>query len=407
MTPPQRKRGPKAAAKTGSPRPPRPPRRRGAAATFYHHDCRHFRGEKPCGVAEACKGCASYDPVRSRVVIIKLAARGDVLRTTPLLRALKQGGAATHVTWVVDDASFELLRENPLIDRLLPFRWEELLPLTVERFDLLLSLDKEPRATALASRVAARSKHGFGLGADGALRALSPESLYAYDLGMSDRMKFFENTKTYQEIVFEMAGLRYRGERYVYEALPEERRAAARALAHAGLAAGERAIGLNTGGGRAFANKGWTVAGFARVAERIEAQLGRRVVLLGGEDEREKNEAIARASAARTILPGLLPMRVFAALLGELDAVVTGDTLGLHLALALDRPVVTLFGSTTPREIDLYDRGEKILPAVECAPCYLRVCPMSATCMDSIGVDDVMSALGRIAGGALPAQTLR
>ena len=368
------------------------------AATFYQYDCRHFRGEKPCGVAERCEGCGAYDPVTRRILIIKLAARGDVLRTTPLLRAFRRESPAAHITWVVDEASFELLRGNPLIDRLLVFRWEDLLPLFVERFDLLLSLDKEPRASALAMRVDAADKRGFGLGREGAVRPLSPESQYAYDLGLDDRLKFFENTKTYQEIVFEMAGLPYGGERYVYEASAEERGEAARALARAGLGASERAIGLNTGGGRAFAQKGWTVGGFARVAERIESELARRVVLLGGDDERDKNEAIASASRAATIVPGTLPVRVFAALLGRLDAVVTGDTLGLHLALAMERPVVALFGSTTPREIELYGLGEKIVPHVECAPCYLRECPMTSTCMDSIGVDEVFGALERIVG---------
>lgn len=370
--------------------------RRESAATFYHYDCRHFRGEKPCGVAERCEDCRSYDPVTRRILIIKLAARGDVLRTTPLLRAFRRQAPSGHITWVVDEASFELLRGNPLIDRLLVFRWEDLLPLMVERFDLVLSLDKEPRAAALAMRVFAPDKRGFGLGPEGAVRPLSPESQYAFDLGLDDRLKFFENTKTYQEIVFEMAGLRFEGERYVYEASVEERGEAVRALARAGLGAAEPAIGLNTGGGRAFAQKGWTVAGFARLAEQIAAGLARRVVLLGGDDEREKNEAIARASRAAAIVPGTLPVRVFAALLGRLDAVVTGDTLGLHLALAMERPVVALFGSTTPREIELYGLGEKIVPHVECAPCYLRDCPMTITCMDSIGVDEVYGALERV-----------
>jgi ADP-heptose:LPS heptosyltransferase len=388
---------------------PRRSRRRPASrarenrtATFYHFDCRHFRGDKPCGVAERCEGCGSYDPVVRRILIIKLAARGDVLRTTPLLRAFRREVPASHITWVVDEASFELLRGNPLIDRLLVFRWEDLLPLMVERFDLVLSLDKEPRATALAMRVEAPDKRGFGLGPEGAVRPLSPESQYAFDLGLDDRLKFFENTKTYQEIVFEMAGLRYEGERYVYEASAEERGEAARALAAAGLGAAERAIGLNTGGGRAFAQKGWTVGGFARLAERIEEKLARRVVLLGGDDEREKNAAIARASRAAGIVPGTLPVRVFAALLGRLDAVVTGDTLGLHLALAMERPVVALFGSTTPREIELYGLGEKIVPHVECAPCYLRECPMTSTCMESIGVDEVFGALERIVRAPAP-----
>jgi heptosyltransferase-2 len=329
---------------------------------------------------------------------VKLGARGDVLRTTPLLRALKARDPRSHVTWVVDRASVDLLAHNPFIDRLLPFAWEDLLPLFVERFDLLLALDKEPRATALASLVRARRRRGFGLGPEGALRPLSPESYDAFDLGIDDRRKFFENEKTYQETIFEIAGLRFAGEPYVLASTAQERRVAEDALREAGLAGGERAIGLNTGGGWAFANKGWTVAGFARLAERIERDLGRRAVLLGGDDEAAKNAAIARASAARTVSPRPLPVRAFAALVGALDAVVTGDTLGLHLALAMGRPVVALFGSTTPREIALYDLGEKVLPRVACAPCYLRECPFTTTCMDSIEVDVVAEALGRVVG---------
>jgi heptosyltransferase-2 len=347
-------------------------------------------------VAERCDGCESYAPISQRILIVKLAARGDVLRTTPLARALKSRDPACQITWVVDAASLDLLRENPFVDRLLPFAWDAVSPLLVERFDLLLSLDKEPRATALAMRVRASRKRGFGLGPEGAPRPLSRSSQRAYDLGLDDRLKFVVNTQSYQEIVFDLAELPYRGERYVFAPTGGETRAAEAALRSAGLAEGEAAIGLNTGGGRAFAQKGWTIAGFARLAERIERETGRRVLLLGGEDEREKNAAIARATRARAIRPALLPVREFAALLGRLDAVVTGDTLGLHLAIALDRPVVALFGSTTAREIDFYGLGEAVLPRVSCAPCYLRECPMTVTCMDSIDVEDVMRSLHRV-----------
>ncbi len=375
--------------------------------TFYHFDCAHFRGDKPCGVEERCEGCGSYAPVGMRVLIIKLGARGDVLRTTPLLTALKAREPRCHVTWVVDPASADLLAGNSLIDRILPFVWEDLVPLLVEEFDLVLSLDKEPRGTGLATLVRARARRGFGLGPEGAPRPLSRESWYAYDLGIDDHLKFAVNEKSYQEIVFEIAGLAFGGEPYVYAPTADERRAAREALRAAGLGPGERAVGLNTGGGRAFANKGWTVPGFARLAERIESGMSRRAILLGAEDEAEKNAAIARATGARVLSSALLPVRVFAALLAEMDAVVTGDTLGLHLALAVGRPVVLLFGSTAPREIALYGLGEKILPRVPCAPCYLRECPMTATCMDSIGVDEVMSALRRVLGAGGGATALR
>jgi heptosyltransferase-2 len=372
-------------------------------ATFYHFDCVHFRGDKPCGVEERCDGCRSYTPAGSRILVVKLGARGDVLRTTPLLTSLKARDPRCRVTWVVDPASADVLAGNPLIDRLLPFVWEDLVPLLVEEFDLVLSLDKEPRGTALATLARARVRRGFGLGPEGAPRPFSPESWYAYDLGIDDNLKFAVNERTYQEIAFEIAGLPYRDEPYVFATTAEERRAAREALRAAGLGPGERAVGLNTGGGRAFANKGWTVAGFARLAEGIEGRLGRRAVLLGGEDEVEKNAAIARASGARVVAPALLPVRRFAALLGEMDAVVTGDTLGLHLALAVRRPVLLLFGSTAPQEIALYGLGEKVLPRVACAPCYLRECPMTSTCMDSIGVDEVMSALRRVLGAGAAA----
>jgi ADP-heptose:LPS heptosyltransferase len=371
-------------------------RARGARPTFYHYDCVHFRGDKPCGVEERCEGCGSYAPVGRRILIIKLGARGDVLRTTPVLRALKARDPRCHVTWVVDPPSVDLLSGNPLIDRLLPFVWERLVPLLVEEFDLLLSLDKEPRGTGLASLVRARERRGFGLGPDGAPRPLSPESQYAYDLGIDDHLKFVVNERTYQEIVFEIAGLAFRGEPYLFTPTAGERRDAMEALRSAGLGAGERAVGLNTGGGLAFANKGWTVGGFARLAERVERETGRRVILLGGEEEAEKNAAIARATGASVLLTRLLPVRGFAALLEEMDAVVTGDTLALHLAIALQRPIVLLFGSTAPQEIALYGLGEKVLPRIACAPCYLRECPVTESCMDSIEVDEVMGALRRV-----------
>lgn len=364
--------------------------------TFYRFDCRFFRGDKPCGVEERCEGCESYAPVGRRILIIKLAASGDVLRTTPLLRALRDREPDCHVTWVVDRASGELLAANPFIDRLLPFDWESLLPLFVERFDLLFALDKEPRATSLAMRIDSAEKRGFGLGAEGVVQPLCAESDYAYDLGIDDELKFRVNEKSYQQIVFEIAGLPFEEQDYVFESSAAEIRAAEVALRAAGCAAGEPMVGLNTGGGRLFANKGWTIEGFARLAERIEDELDHRVLLLGGADECAKNEAIARATRAAVRMPGMLPLRVFAALLREMSAVVSGDSLGLHLALAQQRPVVALFGSTTPSEIALYGRGEKVPPRVACAPCYLRECPVSRTCMDSIGVGDVMEPLRRV-----------
>ena len=97
-----------------------------------------------------------------RILIVKLAAIGDVLRTTPLLTGLKKAYPQSHITWVVDKEALPLLKHNPLIDRLLLFDFPSTFPLEVETFDLAIGLEKEPRGAALVSKVQAEVKKASG-----------------------------------------------------------------------------------------------------------------------------------------------------------------------------------------------------------------------------------------------------
>lgn len=84
-------------------------------------DCRYFLGDRPCKFKRTCPGCDPYSPMGKRILIVKLAAIGDVLRTTPLLSGLKRAYPQSHITWIVDKEAFPLLQNITLIDRLLPF----------------------------------------------------------------------------------------------------------------------------------------------------------------------------------------------------------------------------------------------------------------------------------------------
>ncbi len=339
-----------------------------------------------------------------RVLVLKIGALGDVLRTTPILRPLRAGGP-THVTWVVGEAARPLLEGHSRIDRLWVPSVETSALLSVEEFDLVLSIDKDPYSTSLATRVTAAEKRGFGRDRFGSLVPLHPDARYAYDLGLSDRLKFFENRKTYQEIVFEMCGLPWHGEEYDLPGFESEqdspaqggpaRRAAIRAAA--GVPRGEGpVVGLNTGAGGIFANKAWTVPGYVELARRL-ASTGHRVVLLGGPAEAAKNARIAAEAGGAAIDPGSgRSLPEFARLVGASDLVVTGDTLGMHLAIAARVPVVVLFGSTCPQEIELYGRGEKIVTPIDCHPCYLRTCAISPSCQDRIEPEVVEAACRRV-----------
>jgi len=330
-----------------------------------------------------------------RVLVLKLGALGDVLRTTPVLRALAGRPGAVHVTWVVEEDGAPLLAGHPRIDRLLVPGAETSERLAVESFDLLLSLDKDPYSTSLAMRVDAAEKRGFGRDPQGSLVPLHRDAEYAYDLGLSDRLKFHENRRTYQDVIFEVAGLPWRAQEYDVPVADDRREAGREILARAGVRPGDGPlVGMNTGAGGIFANKAWTEEGYAELARRLVAD-GCRVAWLGGPAETARSRRLAAAVAA-TVDGGVHPLPAFAGVVAACDLVVTGDTLGMHLAIAARVPVVVMFGSTCAPEIELYGRGEKIVTPIGCHPCYRRSCDIHPSCQELIEPDRVHAAVQRV-----------
>ena len=189
-------------------------------------DCVHFKGETPCAFKRLCEGCPEFTPFGTKILLIKRAAMGDVLRTTALLPGLKRKYPESSVFWVVDPESEDLLRLNPFIDRILPFNLESLLALAAARFDVLICLDKDPGATALANgppvRTEIRIRHE---------RARLPHPVQRgrrirHRLGVDDDLKFRRNERTYQEINAEAAEIPYESDPYVFVLSDPDRRAA-------------------------------------------------------------------------------------------------------------------------------------------------------------------------------------
>lgn len=320
------------------------------------------------------------------VLLVKFGALGDVLRTTPLLPALRRRYPGCRITWITDPGSAVALQGHPEIDRLAVWGVDADGVLGAEHYDLAINLDKDDGALDAIMSARSEVKMGFGRDASGVLCALDPNSDYALRLGLDDDLKFRINRKSYQQISFEQVGLVFEGEEYRFGPSDDDTKAARSHLRALGVDGAALKVGLNTGSGARFAGKRLPEATLVRVGERLQEELGAQVLLLGGADEQERNDHIRSLFKRPPFHTGAHPIGRFAAIVAECDAIISGDTTAMHVALAVKTPVVAYFGSTCSAEIEMYGRGRKIVSQLPCAPCYKRVCPIEDTerCMKEI-----------------------
>jgi heptosyltransferase-2 len=332
-----------------------------------------------------------------RILIIKLAATGDVIRTTPVLRALK-ADKPSFITWVTEAAAYQLLRSNDKIDRLLRLDDPDTVPsLLCEKFDLIACLDKEPRATRLAERIPADRKIGYGITSYGTLRPLSSSTEYSFQLGIDDELKFRKNEKSYPELLFDIFELPYNKEEY-YLPLPSSVKAMSHAFMDKWDISNEHlVIGLNTGSGKRFATKRWPVEYYVQLGSILYRQFGDalRLLLLGGPEEESLNKEIESHLNQKNI-PVINTgchnsLLDFCSIVELCHLLVTSDTLAMHLAIALRKKTLVLVGSTCHQELELYDRGIKMVVSTDqfpCSPCYRGQCNQDTFCMATLTPED-------------------
>ncbi|MCX6338438.1 MAG: glycosyltransferase family 9 protein [Candidatus Aureabacteria bacterium] len=373
-------------------------------------DCRFLRWDRPCAPHKKegvhCAQCSFYKPVKERVLIVKLDALGDVLRTTCILPALKKKRGRSQLTWITMPDAVPLLESNPFIDRVIAYGADALGTLGAERFDLVLCLDAAPRSAALGSLAKGRIKKGFGLDACGRVFPFNLEAREWFLMGLFDDIKK-RNTRTYQEIVMEICGLKGLDQEIVLRLTDAEKAFARRFAERAGLPAqevksgkGHAVIGVNTGSGNRWPMKQWPIPQCVDFIRGLLAEKRWTVLLFGGEEETARNAQIKEGAGEGLIDTGCRnSVREFVSLVDLCDVLVTSDTLGLHVALGLGKKVIGLFGPTSAAEIDVYGRGVKIVSDADCTCCYRRTCGRTPSCMGMISADIAREAVGKILAG--------
>jgi ADP-heptose:LPS heptosyltransferase len=361
-------------------------------------DCKFFLGDRPCvwhkQTGVLCT-CDHYEKIEQRLLIIKLDAMGDVLRSTALLPPLAEAHPRSAITWITRKESVPLLLRNRYIAEVLELGPDSLAHLQVRTFDRVINLDASKTSAALASAVRSNRKDGFVLDHRGYVQPTNEAARRWLEAGIFDDIKR-QGTETYQDRMADILGLAGQEHRYVFELTDDERARGRAHLESIGLDLKRPVIGMNTGAGGRWPLKQWREDGYAELVARLSGLADVQFLLLGGPGEKERNERLKSASNVPLLDPGCdNSVRHFAALLSHAPVVVTGDTLAMHLSLALGRRTVVLFGPTSAAEIELYGLGEKVVPMMECLSCYKTSCDFVPNCMDLISTDMVEQAVMR------------
>jgi heptosyltransferase-2 len=361
-------------------------------------DCRYFTGYKPCQFHSDCKSsCTNYSPIQTRVLIIHLGALGAVLRSTSLLLAIKRKyGPHTHITWLTQKPAEQLLAHIFQIDRVVTLTPENLLMLSGLRFDVCLSVDKSNLLGGLHKALNVQQHFGFQVEIDtGAIVPATPAAQELWQIGLSNHLKFNVNRKAETQLVTEALELNYQRDSYMIALSEEEQKLVSARRNEWRKSPDQILVGLNTGCSTAIPYKKLSVEGHRKLIQKMSEQLQNiQIVLLGGNEDHLRNQQIAYGlNVIQSPTRGGL--RDGIASVAACDLVITGDSLGMHLAIALQKWTVAWFGPTCAHEIDLYDRGVAVLSQAPCGPCWKRSCHKETMCYDLVDHQKLIDGVQR------------
>ncbi|NVO86053.1 glycosyltransferase family 9 protein [Hymenobacter terrestris] len=352
-----------------------------------HPDCRHFRGDLPCRPNKTdgytCANCPVYAPVTSRILIIKLGAIGDVIRTTPLLRRLRQERPGCFITWLTLTPA--ILPQGE-IEEVLKFDFASALQLQAREFDVVINLDKEKEACALLNTIKAPEKFGYALRpTDGVPWPVNELASHKYLTGVFDQLSL-ANTKPYVQEIFELCGFDFRGEEYVFDTHADK------GYDWSQLPASPAPrIGLNTGCGDRWTTRLWSTEKWTALITKLQAA-GYAPVLLGGEAEDARNRELQAATGAAYL--GTFPLPQFINLMHQMNGIVTQVTMAMHISIALGKPTILMNNIFNPHEFDLYGRGQIVQPDTQCVCFYRGTCKLGgAGCMEDLPAEKVFEAV--------------
>ena len=332
---------------------------------------------------------ATFKTDETRILILKPSALGDIVHTLPLLASLRKSFPGRYIAWGVKEKFSELLEKHPYLDDLIVWKeggfWEFAWEIRKREFDIVLDLQGLFRTGLVTYLSKAPQRWGFS-------KEETKERQFFF-LNIRIQTKSTHIVDKYLDFAEHL-----QADRIIEFLIPEKESAReyiSQYFQRTNISSNDKLIALIQSTG--WENKTWKLERFAQLGRLLSLKEKRKVMLIWGmgEPEKEKAQRINRMAADKFLIAPQTTISQLVSLLKRCSMVIGGDTGPLHLAAVLGIPVVGLYGPTPPsRNGPFTDKKEVIYHNLPCSPCWKRTCKNKANeCMDSIQVEEVMEKI--------------
>ena len=332
------------------------------------------------------------------ILVINLMHIGDLMLVTPLLRTLRANYPQARISLLADKKLADLVQYNKHIDEclLIDKKGKDdhfgsflrfILRLRKKHYDLVINLHRNERASALAAfsgakRIVGYSKPGFSL---------------FFDKVMPNLKAVKHQIHSHFDVLREAVGITKIDDGGLEMWLPEEAERSAEQIWQQNFAPQDRVVALNIGA--SWKTKRWCDDYFAETADRL-IDNGYAVAFFGGPMDLELVETTMGKMRHKErdrvkVFTGRVSLAELGALLKKCVLFITTDSGPMHVGVAQNVPIVTMFGSSPVPGFYPYDAKDVLIKTPEkCHPCGIHECPRQGednmACMKHIPVDVVM-----------------
>lgn len=322
-----------------------------------------------------------------KIAVARLGAMGDILFTTPALRALKRRYPGSHITYLAVRKWRFLLKRNPAVDRVAALRWREpeaLGALRRERFDLVINLHEFDDGARVCQALQAAERRGHRW-IDGRLAPDQASRLLVKDT--ATLMELHRRRIHYPALYCRIAGVETDDYRYDFDPGPWAAWRARRFMQRAGLHdPARRPIALHVDS-RGMPTKRWPNESVRQV---VRALPERRFILIGYRPDRA---ATRELEGEANIIASYHDISMQAEIMRRCALFVGIDSGPRQVAAAVGTPAVCLFGPRPASLLPAFPGDLALEVDAHCAPCFQEVCPRDARCMDALRPERIVEAI--------------